>query len=463
MHGAYDELRNIWNTQGGLPLAERKAYLKALLKAVRAHKDAVTEAIDADFAGRSKHETLIAEMFIVVESLKHTRAHLGEWVRPEAREVSLPLQPASAKVVTQPKGIIGVISPWNYPFQLSLLPIIAAISAGNRVMLKQSEYTPRTAAVVEKILAEALPADVYRCVEGGPEVGAAFSSLPFDHILFTGSTSVGRKVMAAASANLTPVTLELGGKSPAVLHSSFPVAQFAKRVVVGKLLNAGQTCIAPDYVLVPRAKVDAFVDAFRAEVARSYPTMADNQQYTAIIHDGQLRRLQGLLDDAVEKGARLIDLSPAGEDVQARGKLAPTVLLDVSDEMPVMQDEIFGPVLPVVPYDDVSEAFAYINARPRPLSLYYFDRSRGRAEDVLEKTWSGAVTINDVLLHITQESLPFGGIGPSGMGAYHGYRGYLEFSHEKSVFQQARFNTIGLFGPPYGGLVNKLLRLLLGA
>lgn len=463
MHGAYTELRTIWDTQGGLSLAERKALLKALLKSVRTHKDAVAEAIDADFAGRSKHETLIAEVFIVVEALKHSRAHVSEWMRAEAREVSLPLQPASAKVITQPKGIVGVISPWNYPFQLALLPIIGAISAGNRVMLKQSEYTPRTAALVVKILAEALPSDVYRCVEGGPKVGAAFSALPFDHLVFTGSTSVGRKVMAAAAANLTPLTLELGGKSPGVLHSSFPVAQFAKRIVSGKLLNAGQTCIAPDYVLVPRNQVDAFVEATRAEVAQTYPTLADNPDYTAIVHDGQLRRLQGLLDDATEKGARVVDLAPAGEDLHAKGKLAPTLLLDVTDEMTVMQDEIFGPVLPVVPYDDVSEALAYINARPRPLALYYFDRSRRRAEDVLEKTWSGGVTINDVLLHISQESLPFGGIGPSGMGAYHGYRGYLEFSHEKAVFQQARFNTIGLFAPPYGRLVDRLLRVLLGA
>ena len=463
LQASWTRTRAAWAAQGGLPYKARMDLLKALLGEVRTRKDAVADAISADFGNRSRHESLMAEVWLVVEAIKHTRKHLREWMQPESREVSVHFQPATARVVSQPLGVVGIIAPWNYPFQLALLPLIAAVAAGNRALIKPSEYTPRTSALLDEIVGAVFPAEVAKVVLGGPKTGAAFAGLPFDHILFTGSTPVGRMVMQAAAPNLTPVTLELGGKSPAILHESFPVARFAERVAAGKILNAGQTCIAPDYVLVPRARMDAFVTAFQETVARYLPSLAANPDYTSIVNERHLARIQGLVDDARAKGATVLQINPRGEDLAGTGKLAPTVLTGVNDEMAVMGEEIFGPVLPVVPVDSLDEALAYVNARPRPLALYYFDNNRKRCDEVVERTHSGGVTINDTMLHISQESLPFGGVGPSGMGCYHGLEGFRTFSHEKSVFVQSRLSGVRLFSPPYGASVERLLKLFIGA
>ncbi len=500
---------------------ERMERLQRLQDALVARQDELAAAISEDFGHRSRHETLIAEVFLCVEGIRETRRHLRAWMRPERRRTGLPFLPARSEVRYQPKGVVGVISPWNYPLQLSVLPIVGAVAAGNRVLLKPSEYTPATAERLRSLLTEALGQDHIAVVTGGPEVGARFAALPFDHLLYTGSTHVGRLVMKAAAENLTPVTLELGGKSPAIVHRDHSLRHAAERIVAGKLINAGQTCIAPDYVLAPRHRVNDLVAALSDAVKASYPTLAHNADYTSIINDAHLRRLQGYLDDAREKGARVVELnpagehfqggclipphpekaqffgahpqssrfaplqgkvsdrlatrprsyltperSPAGETLESEGesegrKLAPHLITGVTDEMVVMQEEIFGPLLPIVAYDDLSDAIRYVNERPRPLALYYFDRDQARADRVLEETVSGGACVNDTLLQVGQDDLPFGGVGDSGLGAYHGRAGFETFSHQKAVVRQSRLNAVGLFSPPYNATVDKLLRLFI--
>jgi coniferyl-aldehyde dehydrogenase len=342
--------------------------------------------------------------------------------------------------------VVGIIVPWNYPLFLAVGPMIGALAAGNRVMLKLSESTPATGELLKRLFARVFPEDLVAVVLGEAEVGMAFSSLPFDHLLFTGSTSVGRHVMRAAAENLTPVTLELGGKSPAIVSADVPLKDAAERIAFGKTLNAGQTCVAPDYALVPHDRVEGFVEAYTQTVRAFYPTLADNPDYTAIINERQLARLNDYLEDARSKGARVISLFEQGQ-----GRRLPfSLLLDVSDEMSVMQDEIFGPLLPIVPYTDLAEALAYINHRPRPLALYYFGYDKGEQKRVLEQTHSGGVCLNDTLLHVAQDDLPFGGVGPSGMGHYHGREGFMTFSKAKGVFIKQRFNAARLIYPPYG-------------
>ncbi|OII57087.1 coniferyl-aldehyde dehydrogenase, partial [Pseudomonas putida] len=360
-----------------------------------------------------------------------------------------------AHVRYQPLGVVGIIVPWNYPLLLAIGPLTCALAAGNRVMLKLSEATPATGLALKQLLEQVFPTDLVSVVLGEIEIGQAFARLPFDHLLFTGATSVGRKVMLAAAHNLTPVTLELGGKSPAIVSADVPLDTAAERIAFGKTLNAGQTCVAPDYVLVPRERLEAFSDAYQRAVRRLYSRIADNPDYTAIINSRQLQRLQHLLDDAHAKGAQVLDLYP-GETRQGR-RLPPHLLLGVNDDMQVMQDEIFGPLLPLVPYDSLEQALAYINQRPRPLALYYFGYDRATQEQVLRHTHSGGVCLNDTLLHVAQDDLPFGGIGPSGMGHYHGHDGFLTFSKAKAVLTKQRFNAARLVYPPYGKALQRLV------
>ncbi len=463
MQAAFDALKAAWDADGGLDARTRKGTLKKLKKEIIARRDAIAEAISRDFGNRAKAETMGAEVFIPVESIRYTLAHLEEWMEPLEREISWHLQPAKGAIVYQPLGVVGIIAPWNYPFQLAMLPLIAAISAGNRVLLKPSEFTPECTRVLQDLLAAVFTNDQVRVVTGGPEVGAAFSSLPFDHLLFTGSTNVGRLVAQAAAKNLTPVTLELGGKSPTIVHESFPIAKAAERIAYGKTYNAGQTCIAPDYVLVPRDKVDAFVDALKKQVAAFYPTLKDNADYTSVINDHHYSRLRALIDDAREKGAKVEEVNPAGEALpQESRKLPLHIVTGATDEMGVLTEEIFGPILPVVPYDSLDDAIRYVNARPRPLALYYFDRSSKRVDRVLAETTSGGAAVNDTLLHNTQEELPFGGVGPSGTGSYHGHQGFLTFSHAKSVLHQSRFAGTKVLNPPYGGMGDAVMKLFIG-
>lgn len=438
------------------PAAQRQQWLKALRDLLSAERQALIDAISADFSHRSADETLLAELMPSLHGIHYASRHLKHWMKPSRRKVGMAFQPASAKVVYQPLGVVGVIVPWNYPLYLAVGPMVGALAAGNRVMLKLSESTPATGLLLKELLARIFPEDLVCVVLGEADVGVAFSRLPFDHLLFTGSTSVGKHVMRAAAENLTPVTLELGGKSPAIVSRDVPLKDAAERIAFGKTLNAGQTCVAPDYVLVPEDRVGAFVEAYRQAVKGFYPTLADNADYTAIINERQLARLNGYVSDATSKGALLIPLFEQGQ-----GRRMPhSVLLNVSDEMTVMQDEIFGPLLPIVPYRDLEQAFAYINQRPRPLALYYFGYDKREQHRVLHETHSGGVCLNDTLLHVAQDDMPFGGIGPSGMGHYHGHEGFLTFSKAKGVLIKQRFNAARLIYPPYGRSIQKLIQKL---
>jgi coniferyl-aldehyde dehydrogenase len=442
---------------------ERVERLDRLASAVKRNKDAIVEAVTRDFGNRSSYETRIAEVLMLLDGIKYARKHLRDWMRPQKRHVSMTYAPARAAVLLQPVGVVGVIAPWNYPVLLALAPAAAAIAAGNRVMIKPSEHTPATSELIAKICDAALGSDVVAVVTGGADVGEAFSKLPFDHLVFTGSTHVGRMVMRAAAENLVPVTLELGGKSPTIVHEDYPVDKAAARIAWGKWVNAGQTCIAPDYLLVPESRVEAYIEALAVSVRRSYPTLADNPDYTSIINDRHYQRLGALVDDAVARGARKVDINPAGEALDpAKRKLAPTLLTGVTDDMKVMQEEIFGPVLPIVSYRSLDDAIGYVARHPRPLALYYFDHDQRRVAHVLERTLSGGAAINETVLHFGIDDMPFGGVGPSGMGAYHGREGFETFSHKRGVLYQAKWNATGLLAPPYGERLDRMLKILGG-
>ncbi len=442
---------------------ERIASLDKLERALLKRKDAIAKAIAGDFGHRSKHETFVADVFVVLGSIKHTRAHLRDWMEPEDRETSFVFMPATCQVVYQPIGVVGIISPWNYPVQLALGPLVAALAAGDRAMIKPSELVPETAALLKDLIAETFPADQVTVITGGAEVGEAFAKLPFDHLVFTGSTRVGKLVMRAASENLVPVTLELGGKSPTIVGPDFNVRVAAERIMAGKAFNAGQTCVAPDYVLVPAAKRDAFVDACKAAMAKMYPALEKNPDYTSIVNDKHYARVRAYVDDAKTRGAKVVELNPAGETLDpSTRKMAPTLVLDPTDEMLCMQEEIFGPVMPVRTYEKLDEAIAYVNEHPRPLALYCFSNDGGTVDRVLSETIAGGVTINETMLHVAQEDLPFGGVGPSGMGHYHAREGFETLSKKKPIFRQSRINTTGLLRPPYGKTADRLMRILLG-
>ncbi|MGK8440116.1 coniferyl aldehyde dehydrogenase [Ectopseudomonas hydrolytica] len=437
-----------------MPSAEQRIqWLKALSELLTEQQDALIAAISQDFSNRSADETLLAELMPSLHGIHYASRRIRKWMKPSRRSVGLQFMPAAAKVVYQPLGVVGIIVPWNYPLFLAIGPLTGALAAGNRVMIKMSESTPATSQLVKDLLARIFPEDLVSVALGEAEVGMAFSKLPFDHLLFTGATSIGRHVMRAAAENLTPVTLELGGKSPAIVSADVPLEHAAERIAFGKTLNAGQTCVAPDYVLVPRDRVDGFVSAYREVVQRFYPQLKDNPDYTAIINERQLARLNGYLQDAQAKGARIVPIYP-----EAQGRRLPqSLVLDVNDDMKLMQDEIFGPLLPVVPYDRIEDAFAYVNARPRPLALYYFGYDRREQQRVLHETHSGGVCLNDTLLHVAQDDMPFGGVGPSGMGHYHGHEGFLTFSKAKGVLIKQRFNAARLIYPPYGKAIQKLV------
>ena len=437
------------------PPAQRRQWLKSLREALLQDQQQLIEAIDRDFDGRSADETLLAELMPSIQGLRHAERHLHRWMKPSRRTAGLAFQPASAQVLYQPLGVVGIIVPWNYPLFLAIGPLTGALAAGNRVMLKLSESTPASGLALKALLERVFPADLVSVVLGEVEVGQAFSRLPFDHLLFTGATGVGRHVMLAAAQNLTPVTLELGGKSPAIVSANVPLETAAERIAFGKGLNAGQTCVAPDYVLVPRERLDGFAEAYQRAMRRLYPSIADNPDYSAIINPRQLQRLEHLLADARDKGARVVDLYAAAPR-QGR-RQPPHLRMAVNDDMQVMQDEIFGPLLPLVPYDSLDQALSYINQRPRPLALYYFGYDRAEQAHVLRNTHSGGVCLNDTLLHVAQDDLPFGGVGPSGMGHYHGHEGFLTFSKAKAVLAKQRLNTARLIYPPYGKALQRLV------
>lgn len=442
-------------------LAARDRRLARLETLLADHAEALADAVSRDFGHRSPAETRLAELFPSREAIRQARRELRSWLRPQSRSTSFWFLPGRSEVRWQPLGAVGIIVPWNYPIFLAVGPLVGALAAGNRALVKMSEFTPATARLFAELIAQNFADDEVAVVEGDASVAQEFSQLPFDHLLFTGATSVGRLVMRAAAANLTPVTLELGGKSPAIIGPQANFARAVERIIVGKCLNAGQTCIAPDYVLLPQGREQEFVEVARQVVARCYPDLATTPDYSSIINERHYVRLTGYLDEALAHGAEVLPLAPGVAADPARRRLPPVALLNPADHLRVMQDEIFGPILPLIAYRDFDEAIAYVNARPRPLALYLFDAEGVRVERLLERTVAGGVTINDTLLHIAQDDLPFGGVGPSGIGAYHGRAGFETFSHRKSVFRQSGVNGVGLFKPPYGRLFERLLAFLM--
>jgi coniferyl-aldehyde dehydrogenase len=443
--------------------AIRKDRLARALKLVVEYKDRFVTALSDDFGHRSTEQSLMTDIMASVKPLKHALKHVDQWMQPEKRKLDFPLALLGAKAMVewQPKGVVGIISPWNFPVNLTFAPLANVLAAGNRALIKPSEFTPATSELMKAAIAQYFDEAEVAVVTGGPELGKAFSELPFDHLIFTGATSIGRHVMAAAAKNLVPLTLELGGKSPTILGRSADIAQATERVAMGKLMNAGQICLAPDYLLVPDEKEDEVVEGLKAATARMYPTLLANDDYTSVISRRHRDRLEAHIADARAKGAEIVEVNPGNEDFskQNTNKMPLTIIRNPTDEMTVMQEEIFGPVLPIKRYRTVDEAIGYINAKDRPLGLYWFGTDQAEERRVLDRTISGGVTVNDVLFHVSVEDLPFGGIGPAGMGNYHGFDGFKAFSHPKSIYRQPKLDLAGMAGfkPPYGAKTKKAL------
>lgn len=437
-------------------LAERKRHLAALRALLIAHTDAIAAAISADFTARSVGDTLLGEIIPSLRSIDYVLKHLRRWMKPSPRSVGLDFLPASARVVYQPLGVVGIIVPFNYPVNLAVVPLVAALAAGNRAMIKMSERTPRTAALMREMLGRYFGEDHVAVVAGDADIAVAFSRLPFDHLLFTGSIPVGKQVMRAAADNLTPVTLELGGKSPAIIADDIPLEHIMARLCFAKSLNAGQTCVAPDYVLVPRAKLETFIRLYQAAFRKMFPTINGNPDYTSVVDARSHQRLQALLKDAAAKGARIATVN---DETVTDGtfRMPLHLVTEVTDEMTIMQEELFGPILPVVPYDSIEEALAYVNRHPRPLALYLFSHDTALCDHVTDHTHSGTMCINEALVQVAVDDLPFGGIGPSGMGHYHGHEGFLTMSKAKSILNKGRLNSMELMYPPYRGTIRKWL------
>ena len=434
----------------------RRDRLKRAIAMIRDNADAFCDALSEDFGHRSREQSMVTDIGAAIAPLAHAARHLGSWMKRDRRKVQFPLGLLGARawVDYQPKGVVGVISPWNFPVTLVMGPIAGAFAAGNRVMVKTSEFTPATAALFEALCPRYFAAEELAFVSGGADVGKAFAELPFDHLIFTGATGIGRHILHAAADNLTPVTLELGGKSPVIIGRDADVARATERVAIGKLMNAGQVCLAPDYLLVPSDREQAVVDGLKAAASTMYPTVLANPDYTAIINDRHHQRLTDWIADARAKGATVETVNPANDDFAASNsrKMPLHIIRDATDDMMVMQEEIFGPVLPIRRYDGIDAAIGEVNRRDRPLGLYYFGPDTTERSRVLDRTISGGVTIDDVVFHVSMEDLPFGGIGPSGMGSYHGRDGFLTFSHAKAVYKQSRLDVAKLAGlkPPYG-------------
>jgi coniferyl-aldehyde dehydrogenase len=455
------ELQKSLNIKEGAPSLElRSDRLDRVVSMVTKYKSEIISALQDDFGNRDPVMSAATEVDSVIGPMMHAKKNLKKWMKTEKRKAAiaplgsaLSLLGAKAEIRYQPKGVVGAISPWNFPLNLALAPLAGILSAGNRVMLKPSELTPASSDLTKLMIEEFFDESEIGVFIGDPEVGAAFSGLAFDHLIFTGGTAIAKHVMRAASENLVPLTLELGGKSPVVVGKSSKIKETATRVMQGKTMNAGQICLAPDYALVPEDSVDEFVQATVDVTSEMYPDMKDNDDFTSIINQRHYDRIQGYISDAKEKGAEVVEINPSNEDFsqQPHHKIPPTIILNPTEDMQVMQEEIFGPVLPVKTYKDVSETVDYINSKDRPLGLYYFGEDSKEKDYVLDNTTSGGVTVNDVISHITMEDLPFGGVGPSGMGSYHGYDGFKEFSHAKSVYKQSWLNLNKVAGlvPPY--------------
>ncbi|MFT5880544.1 MAG: coniferyl-aldehyde dehydrogenase [Moritella sp.] len=462
MQAIFKAQRDEYQIKPEWDLVERKHRLKLLKKAFLANKEALVAALSADYGHRSRHDSLYADILPTVTQFNYTLAHLAKWMKPSRRSPGLLLAPANVTVHYQSLGVVGIVVPWNFPINLAVVPLISSIAAGNRVMLKMSEFTPLTNAVLKQVITSVFnPVDV-ALVEGETALSTAFTKLPFDHLLFTGSTQVGKHVMRAAADNLTPVTLELGGKSPVVVAPDIDISEAVNRIMFGKSLNSGQICVAPDYILCPRDKVEAFVSAYRNEFNRRYPDAMNNLDYTSIIDERQYSRLKSWLEDAREKKARIEEMVSGLSLDDQRHRMMPHLLLDVSAEMQVMQSEIFGPLLPIIPYDAITDAIAYIKAKPHPLALYIMSFDKQVQQQIQRATISGGIAINDTIMQVAAEDAPFGGVGSSGMGHYHGIEGFRTLSKARTVLQQGKFHTTRFIHPPYDHwLQNIILKIFL--
>ncbi|WP_368559799.1 coniferyl aldehyde dehydrogenase [Acinetobacter indicus] len=445
-----------------LPTAKERIDRLARLKRVLVkYQDQFAEAINEDYGNRSMDETKIGELLTCLEHIKYYSKNLSGWMKPSKRHVGIIHQPAKAWVQYQPLGVVGIIAPWNYPLLLSVGPLICALAAGNHAMIKISSASMHFGRVLENAIAEAFPQELVAVITGGGAISDTFSHLAFDKMIFTGSTNVGKTVMAAAAENLVPVILELGGKSPVLVHPSSDMADVAERIAVGKLWNAGQTCVAPDYMFLPKGKTAEFLNHYEQYIKQMYPSLCDNQDYTSIINDKQYNRLQGYLDNAREQGAQLIEINPQNELLDDVRKVAPTVLTGVTTEMRIMKEEIFGPLLPIMEYEQIDDVIEFINSRPRPLALYYFDFDQARADYVAQRTHSGHFGQNMVLTHVAQDDLPFGGVGASGMGKYHGPEGFFSLSHERSVMSNPKLYSLKYILPPFNKPIHRLISKML--
>ncbi len=461
-HAIHDEMNSVlarqrkaYLAEGEVSVATRIDRLDRAINILVTGGERLCQAMAADFGHRSIEQSRLTDINGAIGPLKHAKKHLHKWMRPQKRQVMFPLNllGGKARVQYQPLGVVGCISPWNFPVQLTFAPLAGVLGAGNRTMIKPSEFTPETSELMKELFAGAFDIEEVAVFTGGAETGSAFSSLAFDHLLFTGATSIARHVMRAAAENLVPTTLELGGKSPVVIGRDADMQLSARNVMAGKTMNAGQICLAPDYVFVPEGRTEEFIEAATSSVAKMYPTIKDNPDYTSIVNERHYERINGYIKDARDKGARVVELNPAKEDFsqQEHHRIPPTLILDPSEDMQVMQDEIFGPVLPIKSYKNIDETLDYINDHARPLGLYYFGNDAAEEHKVLSHTTSGGVTVNDVIMHIAQEELPFGGVGPSGMGSYHGVDGFRTFSHAKAVYSQSKTisRLAAAMQPPY--------------
>ena len=456
MQTVLDRQKQSYIAEGYVSAETRIDRIDRAINILEKNGEKLSEAMAADFGHRSLDQSQRTDIEGSVGPLKHAKKHLRQWMKPERRKVMFPLGLFGAKgrIEYQPLGVVGCISPWNFPVNLTFSPLGGIFAAGNRTMIKPSEFTAQTSELMKELFTEAYDEDEVAVFTGGPDVGGAFSRLPFDHLLFTGATSIAKHVMRAAAENLVPVTLELGGKSPVVIGRSADMKLAASNIMAGKTMNAGQICLAPDYVFLPEESRDEFVDSARDSVASMYPNLKDNPDYTSIVNERHFDRLNGYLDDAKAKGADLVEINPANEDFsqQQHHRIPPTIILDPTEDMQVMQEEIFGPILPVKQYKDLDEPLDYINSHDRPLGLYYFGKEKSEENKVLNHTTSGGVTVNDVVMHVAQEDLPFGGVGPSGMGSYHGIDGFKNFSHAKAIYTQSKTVSkmaAAMMRPPY--------------
>lgn len=455
MQAVLDRQKKAYIAEGFVSAETRIDRIDRSIGLLKKHGTRLSEAMAADFGHRSMDLSKMADIDGAIGPLQHAKKHVRAWMKPERRKVMFPLGifGARGRIEYQPLGVVGCISPWNFPVQLTFAPLAGIFAAGNRTMIKPSEFTEQTSAVMKEIFSEAFDEEEVAVFTGGPDVGGAFSRLPFDHLLFTGATAIAKHVMRAAAENLVPVTLELGGKSPVILGRSANMEQAATNIMAGKTMNAGQICLAPDYVMLPEESRDEFVEAARNSVAKMYPDIKDNPDYTSIVNERHFERLNGYLADAREKGASIVEINPADEDFsqQQHHRIPPTLVLDPTEDMKIMQEEIFGPLLPVKQYQNIEETIAYVNEHDRPLGLYYFGEDSSEERKVLTETTSGGVTVNDVIMHIAQEDLPFGGVGPSGMGSYHGFDGFRNFSHAKSIYSQSKTvsKLAAAMRPPY--------------